>query len=69
MKLFVRLLDEGTEVFRPVEATDLGGGLYRILPFEDAVKDDEVWEFPPGSVVRTEVRCGEAGEYAIAVKP
>jgi hypothetical protein len=32
VKIYVRLIDEGTGVFRPTEALDLGNGLLEILP-------------------------------------
>jgi len=47
------LLDEGTEVWRPVEAFRLAEGVYIIL---GAMPDDETWAFPPGSQVRCEPR-------------
>jgi hypothetical protein len=69
IKLFVRLLDEGTEVSRPTEALELGNGLFRILPVANYDSQDEVWEFPPGSIVRCERRESDSGEYILAVKP
>src|SRR5437868_6261221 len=67
--IFVRLLDEGTEVARPTEAIDLGDGLFELLPTPDYSPENEVWEFPPGSTVRAEKRKDYTGEYLIAVKP
>jgi hypothetical protein len=68
IKLFVRLLDEGTEVSRPTDAVDLGNGLYKLLPTSNYDPDDETWEFLPGSTVRCETRHGVSGEYLVAVK-
>jgi hypothetical protein len=67
-RIYVRLLDEGTEVSRPTEALDLGGGLFKILPTADYSADDESWEFPPGSTVRVEKVKNDSGEYLRAVK-
>jgi hypothetical protein len=67
--IFVRLLDEGTEVSRPTEAVDLGNGLLKLVRTPNYDPDDEKWEFPPGSVFRGEKRCDNAGEYLLAVKP
>lgn len=53
----MRLLDEGVDVWRPVLATDLGGGRFR-LPDWDYDPGHEVWEFQPGTVV-------EASESAL----
>jgi hypothetical protein len=69
VKLFVRLLNEGTEVSRPTEALHLGNGLFKILATENYDPDDEVWEFPPDTVVRCEILHGDSGEYLLAVKP
>jgi hypothetical protein len=53
--IYVALLDEGTDVCRPVEAEELPSGLFRIIS-DNPDPEDEHWEFPPGSVVRCERR-------------
>lgn len=45
------LLNEGTDVWRPVEATHLSGDLYRV---DESVPADEEWAFPQGGIVRCE---------------
>ncbi len=67
VKIYVRLLNEGTDVSRPTEALNLGGGLFKILPTEHYDPEDERWEFPPGSVVRGEPIEDAAGTYLRAV--
>ena len=47
-EVFVRLLDEGTEVWRPVSAVKLSDGTYRLTGERS---NDERWEFEPGAVV------------------
>ena len=69
VKIFVRLLDEGTEVSRPTEALDLGNGLLKLLPTPDYDPEDETWEFQPGSIVRGQKRHGRSGEHLLAVRP
>jgi len=69
VKVFVRLLDEGTEVSRPTEAINLGNGLFKILPTPDYDPKDEIWEFPPGAVVRCKTCHDNTGEYLLAVQP
>ena len=64
--VYVRLLDEGTEVSRPTEALTLDEGVYQLLPTHDYDPEDERWEFPPGSKVRVEIRTGDAGDYLLA---
>jgi hypothetical protein len=53
--VYVRLLDEGTDVWRPVAATALAGGTY-ILSDASPMPADENWEFTPGSRVVAEER-------------
>ena len=45
--IYVTMEDEGVDVWRPVEAADEGGGIYRIS--ETPMPDGEAWEFPLGS--------------------
>jgi len=65
-EIFVELMEEGVEVYRPVQATSLGGGLYRIESLQS--DQSEVWRFATGSVVRcrpTRFDGGEVGLLAI----
>jgi hypothetical protein len=64
--IYVALLDEGTDVWRPVEAEELRDGLFRIIS-ENSRPDDERWEFSPGSIVRCERRHLSAGPVLVAV--
>ena len=41
----IRLIDEGTEVFRPTEAEVLQDDLFKVLPTANYDSDDECWEF------------------------
>lgn len=66
--IYVRLLDEGTEVFRPATAHDLGGGVFKVLPSPDYDPQDEKWEFVPGTLVRCEKRKLEDDEVLVATK-
>ena len=62
--IFVRLLGEGVDVWRPVRATPLGGSMFRLG--EDPVPPDEEWGFHPGDHVRVEERQGDAGPVKVA---
>lgn len=53
MQLYMPLLGEGTEVWRPVEAEPTIDGYYRIV---GEVPDEEAWTFAPGTIVRCEWR-------------
>ncbi|MBJ7440182.1 MAG: hypothetical protein JHD35_14290 [Sphingopyxis sp.] len=69
LTIFMPLLDEGTECWRPVGATPLGTQLYKV---EGEVPQDETWAFLPGSIVICEIRkfqSGESGMTAIALAP
>ena len=69
VKLFVSLLAEGADVWRPTEAVPIGDGLFKILSTPNYDPEDEVWEFPPGAIVRCETRQDNSGKYIVAVKP
>ena len=43
VKIYVRLIDESTEVCRPTEALDLGNGLLERLPTPDYDSEDGTW--------------------------
>jgi hypothetical protein len=62
--IYVALLDEGTDVWRPVEAQP-EGAFYRIV---DSVPEDEKWAFHPGSLVRCEPRQFAEGSGLVAVE-
>ena len=48
--IYVRLLNEAVDVWRPVTAETLGGERYRIIS-ENTDPEDEKWEFKTGDVV------------------
>jgi hypothetical protein len=49
-KIFVRLLNDGTECWRPVSAKETDHGVFEILGIMPVGED---WQFAPG----TRVRC------------
>jgi hypothetical protein len=59
--VYVALLDEGVDVWRPVQAEHVGGDLYRLTGERP---DDEVWSFASGDVVRCKerTRSGDWGQ-------
>lgn len=61
--IYVELLDEGVDVWRPVEATVEADGTFR-LP--DQAPMDEAWRFPPGSFVRCQQKLLSDGEALVA---
>lgn len=66
--IYVELLDEGVDVWRPVDAEPLGDGRYRLLPPSDYDPEIETWAFLPGTVVRREARRLSEGTVLVAVE-
>ena len=63
--VYVRLRNEGTEVWRPVEAERLSEATFRLS--DAPIPDDEEWTFEPGEVVVVEhKRSGELVAVAAA---
>ncbi len=53
--IYVALMGEGVDVWRPVQARPLSDDLFRIVGVEADVSD-ETWQFAAGAVVRCERR-------------
>jgi len=66
-EIYVRLLEEGTEVYRAVPTTQIEPSVYLIAPRAPYNTVDETWEFPPGSrvVVIKKVLSGETKLVAV----
>ncbi len=67
-RVYVPLLDEGANVWRPTLAQRLVDGTYLILQTKDYDPDDEIWEFPPGSRVVCRQKRLSMGKVLAAVK-
>ena len=67
-EIYVPLLDEGVNVWRPTKAEQLPDGTYRVLATPDYDPDDEKWEFPPGTKVIGEMRNLSAGRVLVAAR-
>jgi hypothetical protein len=61
-RVYVALLDEGVECWRPVDATHVHDDEYVL---GGPVPDDEVWEFQPGEMVRCRERRFSDGGIAL----
>jgi hypothetical protein len=61
--IYMPLLDEGTSVWRPVQAERLDDGTFKVL---GEVPDEEIWQFPPGSVVQCREHVFSGGHRALA---
>ena len=60
--IYIQLLNEGVDVWRPVDATHLADDRYRI---EGDVPDGEDWQFQPGTVVRCDWMTFSDGERGL----
>lgn len=64
--IYVRLLDEGVECWRPVDAILVRPGIFRIAsPPPDP--EDEHWEFSSGQHVACEERELDGARHLVAV--
>lgn len=64
--VYVHLLNEGIDIYRPVEAVVLDESVRLVAP-PDYDPEDEEWEFEPGSVVRMEGRALGGEDVSLAV--
>jgi hypothetical protein len=67
-EIYIPLLNEGVNVWRPTQAEALPDGSYRVLPVPDYDPNDEMWQFPPGSQVICEPRRLSNGSVLAAVR-
>lgn len=67
LQVYVRLLGEGTTVYRPAFAMPTGTNTARLLMPSGFDPDDEHWEFQPGTLVSLERRRLSGGEVLVAV--
>ncbi len=65
MEIFVKLLGEGVDVWRPVRAEHLQGNVYRIIdqPYD---REIENWQFEPGDDVICEMVDSSEGRILAA---
>jgi len=66
--IYVQLLNEGTEVYRPVPAIEIRNNIYKLEGREIYDPEDEEWEFKPGTLVKTERKCFEREMVLIALQ-
>ncbi len=66
-RIYVALLDEGVDVWRPVEADHLHDDIYLIVsqPYD---RETERWQFEPGDQVRAQMIDSSDGRILAAIK-
>ena len=65
IKVYVYLQNEGTDVWKPVDAVAEGSSIFRII---SAQNEDEVWQFPSGSRVVCEEKKLSGSLELVAVR-
>jgi hypothetical protein len=60
--IFIGLRDDGTKVWRPVEAKQVGEGVFRIVGRQP---EGEHWQFASGSLVHCRQRTFSGGENGL----
>jgi len=65
--VYVRLLNEGTAVYRPVEVAIVEGGAVKLIAPPGFDLEDEEWEFKPGSIVLLKEQILEGKDVLVAV--
>lgn len=63
--IYMRLLDEDLEVYRPVQAIAMNEGVYKILD-ADYDPSAEQWEFIPGTLVCCKNKKTSDGDILLA---
>src|SRR5438874_1063470 len=67
-EIYIPLLDEGVDVWRPTLAQRLIDGSHLVLQTPNYDPEDEKWEFPPGSRVICEPKRLSRGRVLAAVR-
>ena len=65
-QVYVYLLDEGTDAWRPVDAIPVAGDIYKLVA-KHHDPEDEHWEFATGDELRCEARRLSSGMHLVAV--
>jgi len=66
-EIYVALLDEGVDVWKPVRAEHIQGNVYRIID-QTYDRDIEAWQFEPGAEVECEWITLDEGRVLAATK-
>ena len=66
--IYVKLLNEGVDVYRPVLSQHIEGDIYQIGGDEAYDNEDEIWEYSPGSYVVVKKMNLEGRDVFVAIK-
>lgn len=67
-RIYVLILNEGIDVWRPVDALQISEGIYKIAESNQYDASDEEWEFRPGDIVLCQERSLDSRIELVAVK-
>jgi hypothetical protein len=67
INVYVRLLGEGVEVYRPVGASRVSTTTYILGSAALYDPGDEEWEFPPGSLINVQERALDGDVVLVAM--
>ena len=67
-KIYIKMLNEGTMVYRPVPAYKIEDRIYKVQGFDIYDPEDEVWEFPPGTLVLVEEQKDDGDTVLVAIE-
>jgi hypothetical protein len=67
-RIYIKMLNEGTMVYRPVPAYKIEDRIYKVHGFDIYDPEDEIWEFPPGTLVLVEEQKDDAKLYLSLLK-
>jgi hypothetical protein len=62
VQIYVALVDDGTEVWRPVPARAVGDDVFELL---GVMPTEESWQFHPGARVRCKTKVFAGGERGL----
>jgi len=66
--IYIYLLDEGVDVWRPTEGEEIADMIFKVLPTQNYDPEDEHWEYPPGTLVHCSYKTLDDGEALVAVE-
>jgi hypothetical protein len=67
IEVYVRLLNEGTQVYRPVPSRRMADDVFLLRGDDIYNREDEEWEFEPGSAVKVIEKEFARGRGLLAV--
>ena len=68
-EIYVYLLNEGSDAWRPVKAKKIGLNRYEIIGIDNYDPSDEEWQFLPGDIVQcAEKKFADSKSGLVAVR-